>query len=54
MKEARIDEILDSIATTSLVYLPVEEPLMPSELLKYNIQHREKTCRLENSIYHEY
>lgn len=40
MKEARIDEVLDNIAGTSLVNLP-DEPVAPSELLKMNLAHRE-------------
>lgn len=31
MKEARIDEVLESVANTTLVYLP-SEPLFPSEV----------------------
>lgn len=41
MKEARIDEVLDSIAAESLVYFP-DNPLPPSQLLTMNIEHR---CR---------
>lgn len=39
MKEARIDEVLDSIAGESLVYLP-NKPLTPSKLLEMNLEHR--------------
>lgn len=45
MKEARIDEVLDSIATTTLVYLPTE-PLSLSELLQASMTHKEKVCKL--------
>lgn len=46
MKEARIDEVLDSIASESLVYLP-PKPVFPSELLKMNIEHRENMGQME-------
>lgn len=39
MKEARIDEIIDSISTEILVYLP-ESPLPPSKLFEANVEHR--------------
>lgn len=39
MKEARIDEVLDNIASESLVYLP-ENPLPPSKLIEMNVEHR--------------
>lgn len=38
MKEARIDEVLETIATTCLVYLP-NEPIAPLELLKENVKY---------------
>lgn len=42
MKEARIDEVLDGIATsTVLVYLP-DAPITPSEFLENNIAHRQR------------
>lgn len=40
MKEARVDEVLDSIAMTSLVYLP-DEPVSPSQLLQMNVEHKD-------------
>ncbi|CAG9816206.1 unnamed protein product [Phaedon cochleariae] len=39
MKEARIDEVLESLSTTPLVYLP-PDAISPSELLNENIEHR--------------
>lgn len=44
MKEARIDEVLDSIINILLVYLPTD-PIFPSEFLTMNIQHREKVVK---------
>ncbi|XP_025829635.1 dynein heavy chain 8, axonemal [Agrilus planipennis] len=41
MKEARIDEVLENLAITSLVYLP-NEPVLPTEFVELNLQHREK------------
>nr|CAI5817756.1 unnamed protein product [Callosobruchus analis] len=44
MKEARIDEVLETIAATCLVYLP-DEPLKPTEFLERNIEHRRKIAQ---------
>lgn len=41
MKEARIDEVLDTLSTTDLVYLP-QKPIPPDEFLKLNKKHRKK------------
>lgn len=41
MKEARIDEVLDTLSTTCLVYLP-QQPIPPREFLKLNKEHRKK------------
>ncbi|KAJ8937281.1 hypothetical protein NQ314_011969 [Rhamnusium bicolor] len=41
MKEARIDEVLDTLSVTSLVYLP-EDAISPSEFLEENVKHRQK------------
>lgn len=38
MKEARIDEVLETIANTSLVYMPTE-PTTPAEFLQQNIEY---------------
>lgn len=43
MKEARIDEVLESITFLSLVHLP-EDAVSPTELLDLNIKHRKKIC----------
>lgn len=42
MKEARIDEVLENLSYTSLVYLP-DEPIDPKEFVEKNIEHRRKT-----------
>lgn len=42
MKEARIDEILNSIAATNLVYLPKKEPLLPGDFFKTNVDYRQR------------
>lgn len=41
MKEARIDEVLESIAASCLVYFP-DKPVEPPTFLKMNIEHREE------------
>lgn len=41
MKEARIDEVLDTLSTTTLVYLP-PDAILPSEFLSLNEDHRIK------------
>lgn len=41
MKEARIDEVLESIARMCFVHLP-DNPVKPHELLELNLQHRAK------------
>lgn len=41
MKEARIDEVLDSIAASCLVHFP-DKPVEPLTLLKMNIEHRQE------------
>lgn len=50
MKEARIDEVLDNIATESLVYLP-ESPLPPSKLIEVNVEHRKMKGNLNESVH---
>ncbi|KAI4469354.1 dynein heavy chain family protein [Holotrichia oblita] len=44
MKEARIDEVLDSIARMCFVCLP-DSPIKPQELLELNLQHRAKLAK---------
>ncbi|KAJ8919736.1 hypothetical protein NQ315_006264 [Exocentrus adspersus] len=46
MKEARIDEVLETISQTCLVYLPDEaiEAISPSEFLDFNVRHRQNIC----------
>lgn len=41
MKEARIDEVLETLSTTCLVYLP-PDAISPSDFLEQNIKHRNK------------
>lgn len=43
MKEARIDEVLETLATTCLVYVP-NDATNPNEFLDLNIKHRQKIC----------
>lgn len=45
MKEARIDEVLESIAFMSLVYLP-DEPIDPKEFVNKNIEHRKQIGKM--------
>lgn len=50
ISEARIDEILDMIADTDLVYCP-PHPVLPTEFYELNVKHRqvqEKTIELRN------
>ncbi|XP_044745141.1 dynein axonemal heavy chain 8-like [Coccinella septempunctata] len=57
LMEARIDEILNQIANTSLLYLPTE-PLMPKDFLQANIEYRRlivveienKSLAIENAV----
>lgn len=51
MKEARVDEILNSIAETCLVYLPTSEPMLPSEFYKANVAYREHIGDYRFSIF---
>ncbi|XP_050311595.1 dynein axonemal heavy chain 8 [Anthonomus grandis grandis] len=44
MKEARIDEVLETIAVTPLVFLP-NEPIAPSEFLQENIKYGHEVAR---------
>lgn len=39
MKEARIDEVLESLSYVSMVYLP-PDAIRPNEFLELNKQHR--------------
>lgn len=41
MKEARVDEVLDALSDTCLVYMPLDA-IKPSEFLELNIEHRKK------------
>ncbi|XP_072395911.1 dynein axonemal heavy chain 8 [Diabrotica undecimpunctata] len=51
MKEARVDEILDTIAQTNLAYLP-PDAISPEEYLQENINHRKNiTKELELKSY---
>lgn len=51
MKEARIDEVLETIATTCLVYLP-NEPIAPLELLKENVKYSQTIGWFQTLITH--
>ncbi|KAG5868053.1 hypothetical protein JTB14_022256 [Gonioctena quinquepunctata] len=44
MKEARIDEVLENLATTSLVFLP-SDAINPSEFLEMNVKYRQKIAK---------
>ncbi|XP_019756852.1 dynein axonemal heavy chain 8 [Dendroctonus ponderosae] len=44
MKEARIDEVLETIAMTCLVFLP-NEPIAPSEFLQENIKYGQEIIK---------
>lgn len=44
MKEARIDEVLETIAMTCLVFLP-NEPIAPSEFLQENIKYGQEISK---------
>ncbi|XP_060520516.1 dynein axonemal heavy chain 8 isoform X2 [Cylas formicarius] len=57
MKEARIDEVLETLANTSLVYLP-GEPISPNAFVELNIKYSQeivkeiqlKSSTVENSV----
>ncbi|KAB0798200.1 hypothetical protein PPYR_09193 [Photinus pyralis] len=51
MKEARIDEVLEGISNTTLLYLP-DEPLYPSELLAGCLEYKkQKVLEIQKKLY---
>lgn len=44
MKEARIDEVLESISNTVLIYLP-DVPLFPTEFFDRSLEYNNKICK---------
>lgn len=50
MKEARIDEVLESIATTPLVHLP-DVPLRPKDFYEENMKYGYKIGEFDTDFY---